>query len=118
MSSDIKTPVPSSQILSLIQLSSSCSQSFTYNCYLAPLSIDESDYAYWTDRHGGINNYFTGYKNLRILKVFMSFFQAHSLAIMSVIAIFQMRDASKKKPGIIRATVMQIAYQSTFKIQV
>merc|ERR1719282_2142628 len=53
-------PVPASQILALIELSSSCSQSFSYDCLLAPLTSEGVDYAYWTDRHGDIYNYFTG----------------------------------------------------------
>jgi len=53
-------PVPASQILALIELSSACSQSFSYDCLLAPLTSEDVDYAYWTDRHGDVYNYYTG----------------------------------------------------------
>ena len=56
--------IPISQIQSLIALSEYCEQSFYYEYTLAPLTVTnfdgEIDYAYWEDRHGGINNYFTG----------------------------------------------------------
>ena len=59
------TPLPLSQIQSLIEISEYCEQTFYYECTLAPLTIINTDdeyvdYAYWEDRHGGINNYFTG----------------------------------------------------------
>jgi len=53
-------PVPLSQIEALIQLSDSCVQSFYYECILAPLQTEDIDYAFWTDRHGEKNTYFTG----------------------------------------------------------
>ena len=53
-------PIPDSQILALIELSSYCSQSFSYDCLLAPLTDEGVDYAYWTDRHGDNYHYFTG----------------------------------------------------------
>ena len=52
--------LPTSQIQSLIELSEYCEQSFYYECTLAPLTDENVDYAFWEDRHGGINNYFTG----------------------------------------------------------
>ena len=53
-------PIPLSQIDSLKQLSSHCLQTFYYECTLAPLRDDSIDFAYWTDRHGEKNLYFTG----------------------------------------------------------
>ena len=54
-------PIPTSQLESLIQLSQSCVQSFHYDCTLAPLRDQGAiDYAWWTDRHGERNYYFTG----------------------------------------------------------
>jgi len=43
-----------------MQLSQYCVQGFYYECTLAPLRADEADFAYWTDRHGEKNVYFTG----------------------------------------------------------
>ena len=48
------------QIESLIQLSDFCDQEFLYDCTLAPLSDEDVDFAYWEDRYGNKNNYFTG----------------------------------------------------------
>ena len=49
------------QIVSLIQLSERCEQSFQYDCLLAPLrGLHDVDLAYWEDRNNEINNYFTG----------------------------------------------------------
>ena len=53
-------PVPATQLESLIQLSETCVQSFHYDCTLAPLRDEDVDYAWWTDRHGEQNIYFTG----------------------------------------------------------
>lgn len=52
--------VPLSQIVSLIQLSEYCDQGFYYQCTLAPLQDEDIDFAFWTDRHGEQNIYFTG----------------------------------------------------------
>ena len=58
------TKLPISQIQSLIELSEYCEQTFYYECTLAPLTVshtdEDIDYAFWEDRHGNINNYFTG----------------------------------------------------------
>ena len=58
------TQLPISQIQSLIELSEYCEQTFYYECTLAPLTVshtdEDIDYAFWEDRHGNINNYFTG----------------------------------------------------------
>ena len=48
------------QIESLIQLSDICEQEFSYDCTLAPLTAEDVDFAFWEDRHGDKNNYFTG----------------------------------------------------------
>ena len=55
-----RIPIPMSQIESLIQLSKSCVQDIQYDCTLAPLALDGIDFAFWEDRTGEINNYFTG----------------------------------------------------------
>ena len=55
-----RVPVPMTQIESLIQLSDVCDQEFHYDCTLAPLNDEDVDFAYWEDRHGNKNNYFTG----------------------------------------------------------
>ena len=55
-----RVPVPMTQIESLIQLSDFCDQEIHYDCTLAPLTDEDVDFAYWEDRHGNKNNYFTG----------------------------------------------------------
>ena len=50
------------QIESLIQLSDICEQEIHYDCTLAPLTDEDVDFAFWEDRHGNKNNYFTGKK--------------------------------------------------------
>ena len=57
-----RVPVPMTQIESLIQLSDFCDQEFHYDCTLAPLNAEDVDFAFWEDRHGNKNNYFTGNK--------------------------------------------------------
>ena len=57
---DTRVPIPMSQMESLIQLSDNCVQEFHYDCTLAPLTSENIDYAFWEDRHGQTNNYFTG----------------------------------------------------------
>ena len=52
--------IPLSQIDSLKQISEHCLQTFRYECTLAPLRADDVDYAFWTDRTGDKNVYFTG----------------------------------------------------------
>ena len=58
-------PIPLSQIDALIQLSEFCHQEFYYECTLAPLRDEDVDFAFWTDRHGEENVYFTG-TNIKI----------------------------------------------------
>ena len=57
-----RVPVPMTQIESLIQLSDICDQEIHYDCTLAPLTAEDVDFAFWEDRHGNKNNYFTGKK--------------------------------------------------------
>lgn len=54
------TIVPLNQMLALLQISERCEQSFTYDCTLAPLRNNDIDLAFWEDRNGEKNNYFTG----------------------------------------------------------
>ena len=61
MSND-KKEIAMEQIVSLIQLSERCEQSFQYDCLLAPLTNNDVDLAYWEDRNKEINNYYTGRK--------------------------------------------------------
>merc|ERR1719342_1643682 len=66
MSND-KKEIAMEQIVSLIQLSERCEQSFQYDCLLAPLTNNDVDLAYWEDRNKEINNYYTGSnKNLHV----------------------------------------------------
>jgi len=55
-----ESEVALSQIVSLIELSAYCEQSFQYDCVLAPLQSSEIDYSFWMDKHGINNAYFTG----------------------------------------------------------
>jgi len=48
------------QIISLIELASYCEQDFHYDCTLAPLMDESINYAFWEDRHGEKNIYYTG----------------------------------------------------------
>ena len=61
--------IPLSQIVSLIQLSDYCDQGFYYKCKLAPLQDEDIDFAFWTDRHGEQNVYFTGKIFLFFIKI-------------------------------------------------
>ena len=58
-----RVPIPMSQIESLIQLSEYCEQDIQYDCTLAPLTVEGVDMAFWEDRTGQKNNYFTGKHN-------------------------------------------------------
>jgi len=60
MTKNEKKEVPLSQIVSLIQISESCQQSFTFDCTMAPFTKEDIDFSFWEDRNGGINNYYTG----------------------------------------------------------
>ena len=49
---DVKYSAPNDQIQALIQLSQSCSQSIDFGCFLAPLSLEGTDYGWWRDKNG------------------------------------------------------------------
>ena len=55
VSGDDGKVIESSQLQSLIELSSDCHQSFYYECTLAPLRFQDVDLAYWTSRDGQKN---------------------------------------------------------------
>ena len=40
------------QIQSLIDLSEACTQSLNYGCYLAPLTMENTNFGWWTDKRG------------------------------------------------------------------
>jgi len=48
------------QIVSLIELAAYCEQEIQYDCTLAPLTAEDVNYAYWEDRQGETNVYYTG----------------------------------------------------------
>jgi len=48
------------QIVSLIELAAYCEQEIQYDCTLAPLTDEGVDYAFWEDRQGETNVYYTG----------------------------------------------------------
>jgi len=48
------------QIVSLIELAAYCEQEIRYDCTLAPLTAEDVDYAFWEDRQGETNVYYTG----------------------------------------------------------
>jgi hypothetical protein len=49
---DVQYLAPMNQIQALIQLSDSCSQSFDFGCYLAPLTFDDINLGTWLDKNG------------------------------------------------------------------
>ena len=48
------------QIVSLIELAAYCEQEIRYDCTLAPLTDGDVNYAFWEDRQGETNDYYTG----------------------------------------------------------
>ena len=54
------------QIVSLIELAAYCEQEIRYDCTLAPLTAEDVNYAFWEDRQGETNIYYTGQFNLKI----------------------------------------------------
>jgi len=62
ISNDV-TEIPMGQIVSLINLSASCTQSFAFDCTLAPFIVGDVMYHYWEDRNGDTFNYYTGSHN-------------------------------------------------------
>ena len=49
------------QIVSLIELAAYCEQEIQYDCTLAPLTDEDVNYAFWEDRQGETNVYYTGW---------------------------------------------------------
>ena len=110
---DSRIPIPMSQIESLIQLSESCVQDIQYDCTLAPLALDGIDFAFWEDRTGEINNYFTGiililllHCNVTILN--QVFLKEVTMGSMFVIVTMRQKDVLKKKPDTTPAIVTRI----------
>ena len=108
-----RIPIPMSQIESLIQLSKSCVQDIQYDCTLAPLALDGIDFAFWEDRTGEINNYFTGiililllHCNVTILN--QVFLKEVTMGSMFVIVTMRQKDVLKKKPDTTPAIVTRI----------
>ena len=60
------------QIESLIELAAYCEQEIHYDCTLAPLSNQNVNFAFWEDRQGEKNIYYTGINSPR--KVFKKSF--------------------------------------------
>ena len=57
------------QIVSLIELAAYCEQEIRYDCTLAPLTDEGVDYAFWEDRQGETNVYYTGKFETTFLKL-------------------------------------------------
>ena len=55
----INYDVPMEQIQSLIELSNTCSQEINYECFLAPLQEEGVNFAYWLDKNGDSQIYWT-----------------------------------------------------------
>ena len=75
------------QIVSLIELAAYCDQEIQYDCTLAPLTAEDVDYAFWEDRQGEVNVYYTGQFNVRVyIKYNLHVYQAATMAPMCVTA--------------------------------
>ena len=48
------------QIVSLIELAAYCEQEIRYDCTLAPFVYEDINFAFWEDRQGENNVYYTG----------------------------------------------------------
>ena len=110
---DSRIPIPMSQIESLIQLSESCVQDIQYDCTLAPLALDGIDFAFWEDRTGEINNYFTGIILILLLQCNVTilnqvFLKEVTMGSMFVIVTMRQKDVLKKKPDTTPAIVTRI----------
>ena len=110
---DSRIPIPMSQIESLIQLSESCVQDIQYDCTLAPLALDGIDFAFWEDRTGEINNYFTGIILILLLQCYVTilnqvFLKEVTMGSMFVIVTMRQKDVLKKKPDTTPAIVTRI----------
>ena len=108
-----RIPIPMSQIESLIQLSESCVQDIQYDCTLAPLALDGIDFAFWEDRTGEINNYFTGIIFILLLQCNVTilnqvFLKEVTMGSMFVIVTMRQKDVLKKKPDTTPAIVTRI----------
>ena len=108
-----RIPIPMSQIESLIQLSESCVQDIQYDCTLAPLALDGIDFAFWEDRTGEINNYFTGIILILLLQCYVTilnqvFLKEVTMGSMFVIVTMRQKDVLKKKPDTTPAIVTRI----------
>ena len=108
-----RIPIPMSQIESLIQLSKSCVQDIQYDCTLAPLALDGIDFAFWEDRTGEINNYFTGIILILLLQCNVTilnkvFLKEVTMGSMFVIVTMRQKDVLKKKPDTTPAIVTRI----------
>ena len=57
---ELKYPTKMEQMVSLIDLSDTCTQEITFNCFLAPLSVNGEAIGTWVNRNGGNETYFTG----------------------------------------------------------
>lgn len=57
---NITYPAPMSQIKALIELSATCEQEITFDCFLAPLVYNDVYIAAWSDRYGEKQIYFDG----------------------------------------------------------
>ena len=53
-------PMSMYQIVSLIELAAYCEQEIRYDCTLAPLTDEDINFAFWEDRQGKNNVYYTG----------------------------------------------------------
>ena len=58
-SRQITYDAPMEQIQSLIELSNTCSQEITYNCFLSPLQDEGVNYGFWKDKNGEDQIYWT-----------------------------------------------------------
>ena len=52
--------VPAAQLETLIDISEACTQSLSYTCFLAPLSVNENAVGVWVNRQGEEEEYWTG----------------------------------------------------------
>lgn len=57
---DLAYPTKMEQMVALIDLSENCTQDITFNCFLAPLSVNGEAIGTWVNRNGGNESYFTG----------------------------------------------------------
>ena len=57
---DLTYPTKMEQMIALIDLSESCTQEITFNCFLAPLTVNGEAIGTWVNRNNGNETYFTG----------------------------------------------------------